>query len=65
MKRAIFTLPGAGVTVFNPQGKQVAHIAIPEKWTANVTFGGKRRNQLFITASEAIYVVEMKVKGAR
>jgi gluconolactonase len=58
-------LTGAGVTVFSPQGKQVAHIAIPEKWTANVTFGGKRHNQLFITASEAIYVVEMKVKGAR
>ncbi|MDB5208922.1 MAG: Gluconolactonase [Flavisolibacter sp.] len=58
-------LTGNGVTVFNPQGKQVAHIAIPEKWTANVTFGGKARDQLFITASEAIYVLEMKVKGAR
>jgi gluconolactonase len=58
-------LTGDGVTVFNPQGKQVAHIPIPEKWTANVTFGGKHRDKLFITASEAIYILNMKVKGAK
>lgn len=56
-------LTGRGVTVFNGQGQQIAHIAIPEKWTANVAFGGKRRNKLFITASEAVYVLDMKVKG--
>lgn len=56
-------LTGKGVTVFNSQGQQIAHIPIPEKWTANVAFGGKHRNTLFITASEAIYVLEMKVKG--
>lgn len=56
-------LTGKGVTVFNSQGQQIAQIPIPEKWTANVAFGGKKRNTLFITASEAIYVLEMKVKG--
>ncbi len=56
-------LTGKGVTVFNSQGQQIAHIAIPEKWTANVAFGGKHRNRLFITASETIYVLDMKVKG--
>ncbi|HVF81858.1 MAG TPA: SMP-30/gluconolactonase/LRE family protein [Flavisolibacter sp.] len=64
-ERGNIYLTGNGVTVFNPEGKQVAHIAIPEKWTANVTFGGKARNQLFITASEAIYILEMKVKGVK
>jgi gluconolactonase len=64
-ERGNIYLTGAGVTVFNPQGKKIAHIAIPEKWTANVTFGGKSRTQLFITASEGIYVLEMKVKGAK
>jgi gluconolactonase len=58
-------LTGNGVTVFNPQGQQIAHIPVPEKWTANVTFGGKNKNQLFITASEAIYVLEMNVRGVR
>jgi gluconolactonase len=56
-------LTGNGVTVFNSQGQPIAHIPIPEKWTANVAFGGKHRNQLFITASEAIYILDMKVKG--
>jgi gluconolactonase len=56
-------LTGRGVTVFNSQGQQIAHIPVPEKWTANVAFGGQQRNKLFITASEAIYVLDMKVKG--
>ena len=54
---------GKGVTVFNSNGQQIAHIDIPERWTANVAFGGKHRNILFITATEAVYVLEMKVKG--
>jgi gluconolactonase len=58
-------LTGNGVTVFNPQGKKIAHITIPEKWTANVVFGGKRLDKLFITASEAIYILDMKVRGAK
>ncbi|RYF86179.1 MAG: SMP-30/gluconolactonase/LRE family protein, partial [Chitinophagaceae bacterium] len=33
-------------------------------WTGNVTFGGRQRNQLFITASEGVYVLDMNVKGA-
>jgi len=56
-------LTGKGVTVFNSNGQQIAHIDIPEKWTANVAFGGKHRNILFITASEGVYVLEMKVRG--
>ncbi|OQP62851.1 gluconolactonase [Niastella vici] len=56
-------LTGRGVTVFNSNGQQIAHIDIPEKWTANVAFGGMHRNILFITASEAVYVLEMKVRG--
>jgi gluconolactonase len=56
-------LTGRGVTVFNSQGQQIAHIPIPEKWTANVAFGGKKKNRLFITASEGVYVLDMKVRG--
>lgn len=56
-------LTGRGVTVFNSKGRQIAHIPIPEKWTANVAFGGKKKNKLFITASEAVYVLDMKVRG--
>lgn len=54
---------GDGVTVFSPSGKQIAHIPIPEKWTANLCFGGKKKKTLFITASEGIYTLHMRVKG--
>lgn len=57
-------LTGRGVTVFDKTGKQITNIPIPEPWTANVTFGGKDRNLLFITASKKIYGLKMRVKGA-
>jgi gluconolactonase len=56
-------LTGKGVTVFAPDGKQVAHIDIPEPWTANICFGGKGKRLLFITASTAIYGVRTRVHG--
>jgi gluconolactonase len=57
-------LTGKGVTVFDKTGKQIAHVDIKEPWTANVCFGGKDKNVLFITASKAIYTLKMDVKGA-
>ena len=56
-------LCGNGVFIFNPEGKQLSHIAVPENWTGNICFGGKNKDELFITASEGIYVLKMKVKG--
>lgn len=56
-------LTGRGVTVYNPLGKKITHIDVPEKWTANLCFGGKNRDELFITASEGVYTIRMKVKG--
>jgi gluconolactonase len=57
-------LTGRGVTVFNPGGEQIEHIAIDEGWTANVCFGGPDRHTLFITAMDSLYAIEMRVKGA-
>ncbi len=56
-------LCGRGVTVYSPAGKKIAHIDIPEPWTANICFGGKDRKLLFITASTAVYTLQMNVKG--
>ena len=58
-------LTGNGVTVFDKNGKQIERIPVPEGWTANVTFGGKDRKLLFITASKGIYGLKMKVAGAK
>ena len=57
-------LTGKGVTVFDKTGRKVLNIPVPEPWTANVTFGGKDRQILFITASKKVYGVKMRVKGA-
>jgi gluconolactonase len=56
-------LTGDGVTVYDSTGKRIARINVPEKWTANLCFGGKDRKSLFITASEGFYVLRMRVKG--
>ena len=58
-------LTGKGVLVFDKTGRQIEHIDVPgERWTANVSFGGKDRQTLFITASKGLYGVRMRVKGA-
>ncbi|WP_394990573.1 SMP-30/gluconolactonase/LRE family protein [Emticicia sp.] len=56
-------LVGKGVTVFDKNGNQIEHIDVNEPWTANITFGGKDRQTLFITASKSVYTLKMKVKG--
>ncbi|HEY4061656.1 MAG TPA: SMP-30/gluconolactonase/LRE family protein [Puia sp.] len=56
-------LTGHGVTVYDPAGKKIAQIAVPEEWTGNLCFGGRDRKTLFITASKGIYVLRMRVKG--
>ena len=57
-------LTGRGVTVFDATGKQIDHIDVPGSWTANVSFSGPDHQTLFITASEAIYSIRLRVKGA-
>jgi gluconolactonase len=56
-------LTGDGVTVFDKSGKQIEHVKVPESWTANVCFGGKDHQTLFITASKSLYSLKMRVKG--
>ena len=58
-------LTGKGVTIYSAAGKKIAQIPVPAGWTGNVTFGGKERNILFITASEAVYKLPMLVKGGQ
>lgn len=64
-ERGNLYLTGKGVTVYDNSGKKIAHIDVPANWTANVCFGGKNLNKLFITASESVFVMEMLVKGTR
>lgn len=58
-------LTGRGVSVFDKTGAKIEQIDVAKGWTANVTFGGKERNLLFITASDAVFGLKMRVKGAQ
>ena len=55
-------LTGKGVSVFDKTGSKIKQIDIPEPWTANICFGGKDGDILFITASKAVYTLKMNVK---
>ena len=50
------------VQVYDPQGKKIATIEVPEG-PANVCFGGADRHTLFITARKGFYSVRMNVRG--
>ena len=50
------------VRVYSKKGKLIETIAIPEG-PANVCFGGKDNQTLFITARTSLYSIKMRVKG--
>jgi gluconolactonase len=53
-----------GVRVFSPQGEALGHIALPER-CANVCFGGRHRNRLFMAASHGLYSLYVNTQGLR
>ena len=52
-----------GVHVFNPGGKLIGKINLPER-CANVCFGGTYRNRLFMAASTSLYHLYVNTQGA-
>ncbi|MFC0384660.1 SMP-30/gluconolactonase/LRE family protein [Muricoccus vinaceus] len=52
-----------GVMVFNPQGKPLAHIRLPER-CANLCFGGPKGNRLYMTSSHSLYALYVEAHGA-
>lgn len=55
-------ITAALVLVYSPQGQQIQKIQVPQR-PSNVTFGGKDRKTLFITARTSVYALDMAVKG--
>ncbi|MFM0738061.1 SMP-30/gluconolactonase/LRE family protein [Paraburkholderia xenovorans] len=53
-----------GVRVFTAQGELLGHIALPER-CANVCFGGRHRNRLFMAASHGLYSLYVNVQGVQ
>ncbi len=52
-----------GVAVFNPEGKLIGRVLLPER-TANLCFGGGKRNRLFLASSQSIYSLYVNARGA-
>jgi len=53
-----------GVKVFDPTGKPIGFISLPER-CANLCFGGVKRNRLLMTASHSIYSLYVNTQGVK
>ncbi|SEP45516.1 gluconolactonase [Methylobacterium sp. ap11] len=51
-----------GVMVFNPEGQLIGRIRLPER-CANLCFGGRHRNRVFMAASQSLYSVYVDAQG--
>jgi gluconolactonase len=51
-----------GVRVFNPAGVPIGHISLPER-CANLCFGGRYRNRLFMAAAHGLYSLYVCTQG--
>jgi gluconolactonase len=51
-----------GVRIYNAAGAPIGHIALPER-CANLCFGGRHRNRLFMAASHSVYALYVNTQG--
>lgn len=66
--RKVFQLKGKsedldGVMVFNPAGKPIGFIRLPER-CANLEFGGPKRNRLYMASCHSLYALHVEAHGA-
>ena len=66
--RKVFQLKGKpedldGVRVFNPEGKAIGHIRLPER-CANLCFGGPKNNRLYMASCHSVYALYVEAHGA-
>ncbi|PZM16174.1 SMP-30/gluconolactonase/LRE family protein [Rhizobium tubonense] len=59
----IFTSSGDSVRVYAPDGVLIGRILVPEG-VSNLTFGGPRRNRLYITATTSLYAIYVNSRPA-
>lgn len=60
----IWTSAGDGVHVYTPSGVMLGKILTP-KTPANLTFGGPKKNWLFITATDSVHLLHTQANGAQ
>ncbi len=52
-----------GVMVFDPAGQPIGRIVLPER-CANLCFGGRHHNRLFMASSQSLYSLYVQTQGA-
>jgi gluconolactonase len=62
-KGNVYTTGDTAIQIYNQDGKKIEEIVIPER-PSNMSFGGKERKTLFITARSSVYTLDMTVRGA-
>ena len=60
----VWSSAGDGVHCFAPDGTLIGKIKVPQT-VANLTFGGKQKNCLFLAATKSIYCVYLAATGAQ
>jgi len=63
-KGRIWSSAADGVHVFDPDGTLIGKVRIPEG-VSNLTFGGPKRNRLFITGTTSLYAVYVTANGSK
>ena len=63
-KGNLYITSGLGLQVFDPAGKLLGVISIPER-PSNVTFGGKNHQTLYVTARTSLYTIATDAQGHR
>ena len=58
----VWTSAGKGIKCINPQGEVIGQLLLPDL-VANLTFGGKDSNILYVTASSNLYSMELNQQG--
>jgi len=60
----LWTSTKAGVSCYAPDGELLGKIRLPEA-VSNLTFGGPKKNRLFITATTSLYSLFVNARGAQ
>jgi len=60
----LWTSAGDGVHCYDPSGALLGKILLPQR-AANLCFGGRKRNRLYICATTALYAVWTHVNGTQ
>lgn len=60
----LWTSTQTGISCYAPDGELLGKIRVPET-VANLTFGGPKKNRLFITATTSLYSIFVNARGAQ